>query len=249
MPTFFSSIVLENKKLNDKFHHLRLRAENPDFQFKTGQFTVLKIDSLTYRSYSISSTPQKLPLWEMFVDVTPQGPGTRYLESLKPGQAIETSRPAGNFIITQKAPRNIIFGATGCGIASIKPLIEQLLTQPASPAKQNEQPAIHIQLFWGLRHIKDIVWQENFKQWAKDHPSFHYQIYLSRPEGPWDGKTGHINTGLLTLTKTLLPLQTAVYLCGSLEMITDITEQLSVAGFPDKQIFFEHYFAGNKNRT
>ena len=138
---FVKSKVVKNTQLNQKFHHITLELQSQNFSFKPGQSVLLKAGEGIFRHYTIFSTPDKLPAWEMFVDITPGGPGTTCLKNLQAGEFIETTQPHGAFTL-ESSGQNYIFGATGCGLAAVKPMVEELF-------KRGDSPQIY--LFWGLR--------------------------------------------------------------------------------------------------
>lgn len=232
MDNLFKSTVIKNTPLNHKFHRVHLKLEGPSFTFKTGQFVALKVGENIFRSYSLHSTPDNLPLWEMFIDITPGGPGTTYLKNLKPGDIIKTTKPAGIFTL-EKDANNFIFGATGCGIAPIKPMIEELVTND-----QNSQ----VFLFWGLRYQEDIVLEKEWEVLQNKYPNFHLFISLSKPEDNWSGRTGHITGHILELAKDLPQGKISIYLCGNTGLIVDTREALKKINFPAEKINFEKYF-------
>lgn len=230
MPTMeklFQSTVISNKKLNEKFRLIRLKVTTHGFIFKTGQFIVLKVTESVFRSYSIASLPSELPYWNILVDITPGGPGTTYLRSLKKGDIIRTSSPKGQFLLSQKMG-NYIFGATGCGLAPFLPMIKELSTKNKN-----------IFLFWGLRYQQDITLTNLLKSYQKLNPHFNYKIVLSQPDAGWTGKKGHITPWLL---KKALPLRDQglnIYLSGSRQFIQETSDQLKRKRIPSKKIYFE----------
>jgi len=203
------------------------------FSFKAGQFVVVKISKSVYRAYSIASIPENLPFWEILVDITPGGPGSRFLKKLNPGETIKTSSAKGNLTLKDDKSNNFIFAATGCGIVSMKPIIEELFAQRSQKK---------IYLFWGLRYQKDIFSQELLDNWQKDHSNFHYKIILSQSENGWPGKGGHVNNYVINLAKNLSFKKTSCYLCGNQKMIEDLKQRLMRIGFPENKIYFEKYF-------
>ena len=203
------------------------------FSFKPGQFITLKVSNLIFRCYSIFSLPTSLPYWEIFVDITPGGPGTTFVKSLKVKDIIETSGPSGTFTCGKDNHHNFIFTATGCGLAPLKPMIENLLNSP-------DQPKIF--LLWGLRYKNDIVLQDILDDWIKDHPHFYYEIVLSQPEGKWKGKKGYVNSHIMDLTKKLPINNTSIYLSGNSEFIKSNFESLNDVKFPTNDIHFESYY-------
>ncbi len=230
---FYKSQVIENQKLNYKFRHLRFKLKDKGFSFKAGQFLIIKISESVFRPYSIASIPKNLPYWELLIDISPAGPGSQFLKKLKPGEIVETSSAKGNLTLKDDKSNNLIFVATGCGLASIKPIIEELL---------NRKSQKKIYLFWGLRYQKDIFYQKLLEKWKKEQSNFHYEIILSQPENGWPGKKGHVNKHALKLIKNLPLTKTSCYLCGNQKMIEELRLGLMRIGFPENKIYFEKYF-------
>ncbi len=230
---FVKSEVLENNVLNYKFHLLRfkLKGNIKAFQFKPGQFILVKIEEKLFRAYSIASSPKELPIWELLIDITPDGPGCRYLKNLKPGDTIETSTPKGIFALEEDGSKNIIMGATGCGLASIKPIVEEILEEGKN-----------MYLYWGLRHEEDIFDRSFLENWKSVNPNFQYEIILSKPKEAQTGKTGHINSHMVEHIKSLPPELTSVYLCGNNEMIAEVKSKLLEMDFPQERIYFERHY-------
>lgn len=230
---FIKSEVVSNQKLNYKFHSIRFKAFSP-FDFKIGQFVTLKVTDKIFRSYSIASTPGQLPYWEMFVDITPNGPGTQFLSRLTTRDIIETTTPRGNFIL-EETSNPLVFVITGCGFASIKPMIEESL-----------RAGKEVYLFWGLRYIKDIVLEDFLGTYQKNYPNFHYEIILSHPEGRWKGKSGHVTEHLCETVKKLKERRPNIYLCGNGAMIADINKSLVQFENCYDKIHFEKYYQDGK---
>lgn len=230
---FVSSEVLENKTLNYKFHLLRFKllGNKKAFLFKPGQFILVKVEDSLFRAYSIASSPRQLPNWEILIDITPNGPGCKYLKSLKPGDIIETSTPKGIFALEKDGSKNIIMGATGCGLASIKPIVEEILDEGKN-----------MYLYWGLRHEEDIFDKSFLENWKSSNPNFEYEIVLSKPKGVPAGKTGHINSHMIEHIKSLPPELTSVYLCGNNEMIAEVKSRLAEMNFPQERVYFERHY-------
>lgn len=226
---FYHSEVIANKKLNKKFHHLFLKA-NPKFKFIPGQFVTLKISDITYRCYSIASSPKKLPIWEMFVDITPNGYGTRYIAALKEGDLVEISKPRGAFTLKKNRSTNYVMAATGCGISPIKSIIELLLEKQKNTY-----------FFWGLRHEADLALQNILKQWEKEYPFFKYEIVLSKGSSKWKGNKGHVNPLVISLLQTLPHNNVSIYMCGSDSFVHGLLQNLKDINFPLQKTYAEKY--------
>ena len=227
---FIQHGVVFNKKLNGKFNLIKLRVKKGKFNFQPGQFIRLKISNSIFRYYSISSSPDILPFWQMFVDITPGGPSTSYIRQLNKGDTIETSLPTGEFVYKKDGSKNIILAGTGCGIAPLLPILQTGL-------KDNQIKKII--LLWGLRFKKDIVLESYLKQITKNNAKFRYQIILSQPEEKWTGNTGHVQKYIVKNTKILLPKETSVYLSGSGEFIKESLNALKRIKPALAQIYLE----------
>ena len=231
-PKFFRSEVIQNKKLNYKFNLVKFKLTGQVFSFKPGQIITLRVSGSIFRCYSIFSSPTLLPYWEIFVDITPGGLGTTFIKNLKVKDIIETSGPSGTFTCEKGNNKNFIFAATGCGLAPLKPMIENLL---------NSSDRSKIFLLWGLRYKKDIVLRDILDNWTKDYPHFYYEIVLSQPKGKWKGKKGYVDSYIMDITKKLPINNTSIYLSGNNEFIKSNLEGLNDVQFPTDNLHFESY--------
>lgn len=232
MPNFIKSQVLENTQVNGKFHHLLFELQDQSFALQSGQFVVVKVGESMYRSYSVASHPGSLPHWEIIIDITPGGPGSQFFSKLQKGDVIETTTPRGIFTLQDDGAKNVILAATGCGIASIRPMAQELL---------EKQGVEKVKLFWGLRYEEEIFLEEVLKNWQQQYPHFSYEIILSKPNQSWEGRKGHVTEVIFEEVKNSSQDQTSVYLCGSGEMVTDVLASLTGCGFSKDKIYFEKY--------
>ena len=222
----FQHQVVSNRILNNKFNLLTFRCKAKNWNFKIGQFVLIQVGKNITRAYSIASLPDKLPLWQIFVDITPQGPGTTYLKALKARDIILTSDATGQFILSEKG-NQYLFAATGCGIAPFIPMVKSCL---------NNNKKVH--LFWGLRRISEIALRDAIAGWSKNN-NFSYDIILSQPESVWKGKTGHIQQFIPAKIKSLGLNNLKVYLSGSRDFIKQTSIILKAGNIPTKKIYFE----------
>lgn len=230
---FIKSKVLNNKKLNYKFRLITLKSMSNLFVFKEGQFVNIKINETIFRCYSIASTQDKLPNWQILLDTTPNGTGCKYLSSLKRGDVIQTSIPTGIFhLYNSKGP--ILLGATGCGLASIMPMLNELA-----------QKKCEIYLYFGLRYEKDIIFDKLLATLSKKYKDFKYTIILSRPKTK-KYKKGHITNYIYEKVRELNNPKTSIYLCGNSAMIDEVRTKLSKDKPKFDKIYFESYYQDGK---
>jgi ferredoxin-NADP reductase len=203
------------------------------FTFLPGQFTIFKIKKNINRAYSIASHPKKLPFWEVIVDITPGGPGSTYLKNLKIGQLVSTTKPSGRLYFQEDKAENVLCFATGCGIASIKPIIEESITKKSVK---------NVCLVWGLRYQKDIILQSELEK-LKKNPKFDYFISLSKDlKNNTCSPTGRITKQVDFFINKFSFSKTSCYLCGNKDMIEDITRKLLSLKVNKNRIYFEKYY-------
>jgi NAD(P)H-flavin reductase len=219
-PRPFTAKLAEKQILNDKFQLLRFEVVAPhDFAFVAGQYLLLNVPGTPQKkSYSIASSPSVGHGFDLLIDITPQGLGTKYLSTLNDGEAISGLAPLGQFIISNSNEQALVFIATGSGVAPIKSMLDELLIY-----SNDARPMI---LYWGLRYPQDQFWYDEFAQLAEQHPNFVFHPVLSKPTADWTLCRGHVTD---CLTVHALPNEAGYYLCGSQAMIIETVDLLQRA--------------------
>jgi NAD(P)H-flavin reductase len=157
------------------------------------------------------------------------GPGSGYLFSLREGSRTSFKGPAGAFYLKDDGDRELLFVATGTGIAPMRSMIlAQLQRAPDRP----------VTLFWGLRSQRDLYWQDEWAALALAHPNFIVVTTLSRPEPGWSGAHGRVTA--LVEERITSVRNLAVYLCGGSAMIKDVTARINAKGLCP--IYREKYY-------
>lgn len=247
----YKSIVSEHELLGGSFQYMHLELFTPHrIEFLAGQYVIVTIEEAhgIRRNYSIASSPSMDHAIELLVDVKPQGEGSLYLASLSPGDEVEFAGPFGNFVVKadeqvthgEKAATDLLFVATGSGISTIRSMIlDQLMN------KKNQNP---IRLWWGMRYPEDCFWIEDFDQLEKEYPNFKWDLVLSKPPEAWPLHSGHVTPHLVRYVEQSGspggpgPRPFSFYLCGSQNMIVDVSTELEQAGINKAQIHYEKFF-------
>lgn len=212
-----TAVLSEEVQLNNKFFQLFFEMKEPNqFDFQAGQYISIAIpNQQARRSYSIASEPAKNHGFELLIDAAPQGIGTKYLASMKPGDELHFMGPMGLFTFPAQEQlakeQSLIFIATGSGIAPHRSMILDLL--------QTRGETREIWLYWGLRYTDDLFWTEEFEELAKAFPNFHFHVTLSRATEDWPLCRGRV-TDCLRIHD--LPAEAGYYLCGNQAMIHDV---------------------------
>ena len=206
--------------------------------FKAGQYVQFEVPKYQrtsgpeYRAYSISSDAADHHSLELVITKVPQGAVTTYVHDfLKEGEDLRATGPYGKFYL-RNSDRDILFIATGSGMAPIKSMLHQV---------EHEQIRKKVQFFFGARTPKDLYYQEELLAWEKTLPDFNYVPTLSRPpeEEHWQGEKGRVTN----LIDKHIPegANIDVYICGSPAMVDSCAEILKKKKIPEDHIFFDKF--------
>ncbi|HWS48978.1 MAG TPA: acetate--CoA ligase family protein [Candidatus Methanoperedens sp.] len=230
VPKFRTAMTISHKILANHFHNFIFELDEA-MDSMSGQFVGVKVNEQRINNYSIASRPNPTH-FELLVDVSPQGVGSKFFENLKEGEKITFLEPVG--IFTLKADDNseqVIFFGTGCGIAPIRYMIEDALVD-----KKIQKPVV---LYFGVRYKEDIFWQDIFDDLASKYPNFSYKICLSKPPEDWAGLKGHITDYIKGDFADAS--KCSAYLCGGNEMMEESSKLLLEQGCLKERIYFEKF--------
>lgn len=233
-PQQYLAKVSEHFSINDKYDSFKFELIKPNLlEFVAGQYVSIEVGEGLRRSYSIVNQPSIDHLVELCVDILPQGKGTSYLKNLKPGDEVKFLAPLGLFKVESAADKEekLLFMATGCGIAPVKSMLFDLL--------EDKQDKREIRLFWGLRYVEEMFWEEKFRQLEEYYPNFKVQIVLSKPPERWPMEAGHITD--LVKRNISWDKTWGVYLCGSRDMVEEGKQLVETMGVLKDQIHFEKF--------
>ncbi|MBM4124148.1 MAG: hypothetical protein FJ246_04200 [Nitrospira sp.] len=196
----------------------------PEILFKAGQFVSFEVPHPKFnkpvtRPYSIASPPSQRDRITLLLNLVTGGPGSTHLFSLKEGDDTQFKGPGGSFYLKDEGQRDLLFVATGTGIAPLRSMLDHLFDRGFSR---------NTTLYWGLRSQRDLYYQDVFEALAKRHPCFRFVTTLSQPEPGWTGATGRVTK----LIEEQVPSATnlAVYLCGHSGMISEVSALIGKKG-------------------
>ena len=223
--------VIKKEKVTEKVFFVTFRAVTPSiFSFKAGQNMMLMIAPGVNRTMSIASPPSAQEIL-MVHDVSPMGPGSKWTEQLAVGDTATIVAPTGGALSFVDSPKKKVMIATGTGIAPFHAMIVDYLSRP------NTAP---LSLYWGQRYEADIYWKDEFDAIASHHPSFSWQLILSKPTDTWQGKAGHVTEHVLKDEQDMQ--NSEFYLCGNKGMIEEMRAKLIEQGVPAAQIKTELFY-------
>jgi CDP-4-dehydro-6-deoxyglucose reductase, E3 len=215
---------------------LRLPPASP-FRFLAGQHVDVIGPAGVRRSYSISSAaaaPGKVELHVRRVD------GGRFSDywfgAAQVNDLLRFDGPRGTFFLRPVADLDVVFLATGTGIAPVLSMLAHLAaTSDARPRS--------VSLYWGGRHVDD-----HYLDPASALPGLRYVPVVSRGGARWRGARGHVQDVLLADVahgRASALAGAVVYACGSERMIHDARRALAEAGLPPRHFHFDAFVSSD----
>ncbi len=208
-----------------------------ELKFRPGQFISVQVgidddQNPILRSYSLASPPQRRAELAIVLRLIPQGLGSQFFDRLRPGDSMRFTGPMGFFVNELSHSGDVIYVATGTGIAPILPMLAETLDRP-EPGR--------VSLYWGLRSEDEVFWQDELAALQSRHPRFSPYIYLSQPRTGWTRLRGRVTGPVLEALPTLRT--PTFYLCGNGKMIEELKASLVSRGIDRKrQIRTEAFF-------
>ena len=226
-PKFKIACTTSSKLLAGNTRYFEFETEE-EFKAEAGQYISVKVSSSRINCYSIAGQPTQNK-FNLLVDSTPGGPGSKFFEQLKVGDKITYLGPFGTFTIKpDKNVDNLLFLATGSGAAPLKHMIESEL------AKKTK---LSLSLYIGVNNFEDIFLKDYFQKLLDEHNNFKFKYAVRNPNSSWNGHVGFITD--LVAQDFPNAKKCAAYLCGSKPMIDSVTKALTDNGCPAERICTE----------
>ena len=219
------------KKITDSVIEVGLRLPpNSNFYYNSGQYVNI-IKGNVKRSYSVANAFPQSGLLTFYIKKYENGLMSNYwFEIAKENDLLRIEGPLGSFFLRENKKENIIFLATGTGIAPIKAILENLIKSEALSQDKT------FWLFFGARYQNDLFWDPRD---LGDFNNIKYIPVLSRAEDEWEGEHGYIQNIVI---KQNIPLANSqVYACGSNAMI-ESSKKLLIDNGLNKLYFFSDAF-------
>lgn len=246
---------------------LRITVETDDpVEFVAGQYLSVRYQDTT-RVYSIASSPTRDEV-EFCIRRVPGGQMTSELAvDLEIGDTVTLRGPYGDLLLEEPSARDIVFLATGTGVAPFKSMIDYLFE---TGRDQYEGRPRDIWLFLGAAWRDTLPYREVFESYANQWDNFHFVPTVSRESylTNWDGETAYVQ---YTLTKyldddalsgqplpeeferyrderprysidaRLAPSQMEVYACGLNAMVYSLVQAVEQLGVAPEHTQFEGF--------
>lgn len=210
---------------------LRTPPSTP-LRFLPGQYVDVIVGE-DRRSYSLANAPRADGLLELLIKRYPGGKLSAYwFERAKPNDLLRIEGPFGTFFLRDDRPRDLVFLATGTGIAPVKALLEELAADPARAAQHR------LRVFWGNREAENFCWTPSGLDLDI---AFHH--LLSDRNADWGGPRGYVQD--LAIADGIVSSETVVYACGSNAMIGSARAAFSALGLPARRFFSDAFVSSN----
>jgi ferredoxin-NADP reductase len=210
----------------------------PRLDFKAGQFVSIAVgapaaagDPVPRRSYSIASCSDAGEALRFIIRVIPEGTASEYLMSAPIGAAVTMTGPHGFFMLDEAHAGDVVFGATGTGVAAVMPMLGEL-------ARRLEPGRRYV--YWGMRQEADLFARAEIEALAA-RAGAELAIHLTAPAASWSGAEGRITAAIIGRLPALHA--PTFYLVGNGAMITELKRELVARGINRKaQIRTEAFF-------
>ncbi|HET8764839.1 MAG TPA: ferredoxin--NADP reductase [Rhodanobacter sp.] len=229
--------VIDVHHWNDTLFSFRT-TRDPAFRFTSGQFVMmgLMVDGKPLlRAYSIASASWEEHLEFLSIKV-PHGQLTSRLMHLQPGDPIlVTHKPTGTLLLTGLNPgKRLYLLATGTGLAPFMSIVRDPDTYERFD---------HVVLVHGVRRTSDLAYADYLTRELPAHEYLgemvrgkliYYPTVTREPFRHQGRIPAAIESGALAAATGLPPLDPAhdrVMLCGSPDMLRDLSALLDARGF------------------
>jgi ferredoxin-NADP reductase len=243
MPAPFTAELVARDLIASGIAELSFAMRTPQrLEFKAGQFVSIAVDAPSpaadqapRRSYSIASQSDSGEVLRFIVRVIPDGRASEYLMSIALGTLVRMTGPHGFFVLDGGHPGDVVFGATGTGIAAVMPMLGELARRRESGGEA--RPAL---VLWGMRQEADLFARDEIDRLVA-RAGAELRIFLTAPATGWTGGRGRIIPALLDrLGELVAP---TFYLVGNGAMIAELKRELVSRGVNRKtQIRTEAFF-------
>ena len=228
-PALFPCRVNSIDKVSKHVVRVGLRLPpSSDFKILPGQYVDIIGPSGVRRSYSVANHVTDNIL-EFHIGQVDGGCLSDYwFGKAKINDLLRLNGPLGTFFLRSIKEQDVVFLATGTGIAPIKAMIESVkLLAPEDHPKS-------LAVFWGGRTPDDLYFVP-----SACHESLRYVPVLSRSTAGWEGQQGYVQDVFLNEHPNLS--NCVVYACGSDKMIRSSCEILVKSGLSEKRFFSDAF--------
>jgi NAD(P)H-flavin reductase len=219
-------VVEEIADVKTFYWHFEDPAEQAAFRkFLPGQFAQVSVFGAGEFPASLPPSPTEE---DLFFTVRRVGSVTAALHQLRPGARFGVRGPYGNgFPMNQYYGRNLLFVAGGIGLIPLRSCLNYAL--------DNRHRYGTIQLFYGARGLKDLMYLGALREWEMSR-GFECYLTVDRADDQWTGHVGVVGS-LFRKPGVAVPVEnTTAFVCGPPIMFRFVIRDLKEMGFEDCNI-------------
>ena len=249
MPVHFPLKLVDRRMLAPTVAHLSFfRDDGAPLDFIPGQFVQVHFHypdgTATKRSYSLATMHDHAmgpgESVEIAVSYVTGGAATALFENLPIGGTIEASGPYGRFcLMPGDSNRHYLLIGTGTGVTPYRAMLPQLAAAIA-------ERGIEIVLLFGARTPEELIYGDEFRAFANQHPNFRFVPCFSREQPAADSAHAHADVRKGYVQDQLAEFAPnadgdIAYLCGNPNMVDTCFEALKGFELPIPHIRREKY--------
>jgi ferredoxin-NADP reductase len=201
------------------------RTDGSPMSFEPGQWVNVIVPialdgGRTKRSYSIASSPDGSPRFEIAVTHVLGGAASTWLHSIHPGVVVSFTGPQGFFTRPLAGASPSLMIATGTGVTPLRSMIR------AAAAAGSRAP---LWLLLGVRHEEDLLYEDELRAAAQAHEFVRFEPTLSQPRLSWSGRRGYVQRHVRELWEELVSKGSGAphaYVCGLQRMVGSVRDLL-----------------------
>jgi len=233
-PVSIQAKILKSLPLTASVHQLTLQPLSELPAFKAGQFLMVhldKTDAVIKKAYSIASPPSQKDRLELCVKRVEDGFASNTLCSLGERDTLTLSLPYGVFTLKETDRPNLVFAATGTGIAPLRSMIHSLFETPCTK---------NIWLIFGNRSEEEILYHSEWIELEEQYPDrFRYIPTISKGKN-WTGETLYVQHVIRRLFSGKAGT-IEFYGCGIIPMCHQLKLALLEMNIPREHMHFEQF--------
>lgn len=176
------------------------------------------------RSYTPVSSDDERGYFDLLIKSYAQGNISKYVSTLKVGQAMEIKGPKGQMRYSPDLSRHIGMIAGGTGITPMLQIIRAIAKNPNDKTR--------VDLIYANVKEDDILLRKELDDLVKEHPSrFGVQYFLNEPPQGWKGGEGFVSKEAIEKYLPKPAGDIKVLLCGPPPMINAMKKHLDELGY------------------
>ncbi|MBX3444833.1 MAG: precorrin-3B synthase [Planctomyces sp.] len=188
-----------------------------------------------WRSFTISSPPTRRDTIDLTIKRNPAGRVSNHLfDCVEAGGMLRIKGAQGGFFFDPARhvePLGLV--SAGSGITPMMSIVRSLIDSGI------ERPCWFLH---GARTPADIIFHDECRRLAEQHPRFHYVVTLSQPGDDWPGPVGRLELQHV-IEATPSPAAARWFLCGPNDFMENLSRGLRDLGAPESRIHTEQFHA------